>query len=379
MPRKPVIFRIIGNNESGTVRRRLALLLPKLTDDFAVHLIVCGSRDELFDKLAENGVTMHAFPGGNAWDPTAVRRLAKLFKKHKADIVHTHGLDCNIQGMLAARLADVPVRIAQIHTRPTHDQPGTAIGRQAQSVQEMTVLSLCAHCVLTASTQHKDTYSVQNRFLRHKFSVLHNGIDLSDLTAAPDASNAISLEFGLLPEHTVLGYVGKPQADAHIGFALAFMGKLVEERPNYRLLVAGPCGSRELQTLHDQAEAAGCRSQAIFVGWRDNMADFYRACDLLLFASNERRQGMPAVVLEACALGLPVLSRTNKAVAEIAGYYSRIHFMDDEDSPHGAVDAALSLPVDNGETFARHFSIQAMLLRTKKLYDQFLVSKGKLL
>ena len=116
---KPVLFRVTNNLKIGGVQRRLRALLPLLTDRYDVHVVTYKERGVFFDELAQLGVHVHFLPRKGHWDPVAIWKLARLFRRHHADIVHTHSFGRNIFGILAAALARVPVRIGQVHSRDT--------------------------------------------------------------------------------------------------------------------------------------------------------------------------------------------------------------------------------------------------------------------
>ncbi|MBO5572699.1 MAG: glycosyltransferase family 4 protein [Clostridium sp.] len=66
------------------------------------------------------------------------------------------------------------------------------------------------------------------------------------------------------------------------------------------------CGHGELEEeLKQQAKALGIEKKVIFAGYRNDLFDIYRACDICAFPSLQ--EGLPVALLEAMAIGLPVV------------------------------------------------------------------------
>ena len=90
---------------------------------------------------------------------------------------------------------------------------------------------------------------------------------------------------------------------------------LAQTSAQARLLVAGdgPC----LEDLKDLAEKLGIRDQVEFLGWveRESLPGIYADADILALPS--RDEGMPNVVLEAMASGLPVVAASVGGTPEL--------------------------------------------------------------
>jgi glycosyltransferase involved in cell wall biosynthesis len=101
---------------------------------------------------------------------------------------------------------------------------------------------------------------------------------------------------------------------------LLFVGRLAKQKgldvlldalhllPNaaWRLRIVGD--GPERAALENQATHHGMANRVIFHGWaqRDELAELYRGSDVFVFPSND--EGMPNVLLEALACGLPVVA-----------------------------------------------------------------------
>ncbi len=118
------------------------------------------------------------------------------------------------------------------------------------------------------------------------------------------------------PERQVALYVGRAAFEKNIGFLLEMIGIAIRQRPRLMLVIAGE--GPALPALRRQAEALRLEDHVRFVGYlpRDGgLRDCYAAADVFTFASHTETQGL--VLLEAMAIGLPVLAIPALGAAEI--------------------------------------------------------------
>jgi 1,2-diacylglycerol 3-alpha-glucosyltransferase len=113
--------------------------------------------------------------------------------------------------------------------------------------------------------------------------------------------------FGIAPDRPVLVFVGRVAHEKNIDFLLHMVDQLRHQVPDVLLIVAGE-GPAQAHLRH-LAARLGIETNVLFVGYLDRdseLLDCYRAGDLFVFASRTETQGL--VLLEAMALGVPVVS-----------------------------------------------------------------------
>jgi len=361
---KPVLFRVTNNLKVGGVQKRLRALLPLLTEHYEVHVVTYKDRGVFFDELAEHGVHTHFLPRKGHWNPAAIWRLAKLFRKHRAEIVHTHSFGGNIFGILAAALARVPVRIGQVHLSDLHWYGTTAIRRKKQMLEERMVHRLFSHKVLFVSRESLEYFKKHTQLPDKMLAVLHNGLEL------PNNTEAVSrTEMGLPEGRKLVGFVGRIARGKGVGRFLEIARQVslqVPEKYHFVVIGDGEALSRHQAWSHEQ----GLDPHVSFLGERNDIHRCYASLDCLVFCSDPGVEGMPGVVLEACAHGLPILALKTAPLEEIQAYYSRIAFMDGFTPGAKQLEKALALPATNQDSFRDEFSIEAMQTRTLSVYAE---------
>lgn len=359
--RKPVLFRVTNNLKVGGVQRRLRALLPLLTEHYEVHVVTYKDRGVFFDELAAEGVRTHFLPRKGHWDPLAIARLSRLFREHKADIVHTHSFGGNIFGILAAAMARVPVRIGQVHLSELHWYGSTALRRRKQMLEETLVHRLFSHKVLFVSRESRDYFQRHTGLPDSMLQVLHNGLTLPDkVTPAPRE------ELGVPEDRKLVGFVGRLSRGKGVGRFLDMAREACLQAPErFHFVVIGDGdglpGHREWVREH------GLEQDVTFLGERRDIHRCYAALDCLSFCSEPGVEGMPGVALEACAHGLPILASRTAPLEEIRDYYDRIAFMDMRRAAD-QLESAMALPAADPAALWAEFSIEAMRDRTIALY-----------
>jgi len=120
----------------------------------------------------------------------------------------------------------------------------------------------------------------------------------------------------IAPERKVALFVGRAAFEKNIAFLLEMTALARRQRPNLMLVIAGE--GPALPALRRQAAALGIEDHVRFVGYlpRDGaLRDCYAAANVFTFASHTETQGL--VLLEAMAIGLPVLAIPALGAAEI--------------------------------------------------------------
>jgi L-malate glycosyltransferase len=244
-----------------------------------------------------------------------VARLTRLLRTRKVDVVHTHRAKDNVLGSLAATLAGVPHVIRTVHglTEPMHGWP--RVRYAAYEALDKAILWACADRIVAVSRQ---TAGVLGRtgYKRSALTTIHNGIDLARVKPA-QARDDVRRAFGIDADAFVVGTAGRlVPVKGHEYLVLAAL-YLSEQRPDVRVVIAGS-GPREKE-LRGLARALGVEQTCLFVDpaidRRAGIYDLLAALDV--FAMPSLSEGAPMALLEAMALGIPVVASAVGGIPEI--------------------------------------------------------------
>jgi glycosyltransferase involved in cell wall biosynthesis len=135
-----------------------------------------------------------------------------------------------------------------------------------------------------------------------------NGVDVSHFEPTPEITRRTSelrSELGIPSQARVVGFVGRLTCDKGIPeLAEAFL-RLSDEFPNLRLLLLGPFEDEDPLPVETR-RCLQTHRRVICRGLIDDPAPYYPLMDVLVLPSH--REGLPNVVLEAQAAGIPVVA-----------------------------------------------------------------------
>jgi glycosyltransferase involved in cell wall biosynthesis len=226
-----------------------------------------------------------------------VLRTAKLFRRLKPDVVHTHQLATLLYGGAAARLLRVPVVIHTEHGRERYCTrfQTRVLGRIAGSFCDI------FYC-LTAdmANEVKAAAVVTGRKVR----VIQNGIDMSAFTEPVFDGDVVRRSLGVPAEAPLVGTVGRLTEVKRQDVLIRAFAAARQKYPAARLVLVGD--GPLLADLRALAAELGVADAVHFAGYQQHSGPWLKAMDV--FALTSRSEGMPQAVIEASVMGLPVVA-----------------------------------------------------------------------
>jgi glycosyltransferase involved in cell wall biosynthesis len=315
----PVLHVLVSTQPGGGPQHVLAAALGLRARGW--RPIVAGPPDgALFARFREAGLETFAL-GTDRLSPLTVVRLVRLMRRHGVRLVHSHGKGAGFHARLAARITGVPA----IHTlHGIHYERYSRPARTVYLALERT-LSGWTRMVINVSRAQEQEGLALGLFTRAQSAVILNGVDVARLGASAldrwDARAALGLDQGAL----VVGCAARFDEVKRLDVLLRAAAR-VTPPPTVALLGRGPEGGR----LRAIAAELGITARVKLAGEVPEAARLFAALDV--FAAPSRKEGLPLGVIEAMALGLPVLASDIPAHREVLGPAS-------EGLVEGSVDA----------------------------------------
>ncbi|HEY4180274.1 MAG TPA: glycosyltransferase [Kofleriaceae bacterium] len=278
----------------GQERVALDLAIGQLARGHVVTVISLapGPDGALAKEFDDAGIVVDRVPKRGGLDPTLVPRLARALRRHGADVVHTHNPLPLIYGAPAARFAGARV----IHTKH-----GVNPGSRGHRLLRRAAAWL-AHAFVAVS----DTTEQQARLLHdapvHRLRTIPNGIRLDRYAPDALARAAIRAELGL-GDAWVVGTVGRMDANKNQVMLVRAMAPLLAHM-KVRLVIVGDGDARA--DVEAAVAALPDPSRVVLAGRRMDVPRVVQAFDC--FALSSISEGLPLVVPEAMAAGLPVVT-----------------------------------------------------------------------
>ena len=301
-------------------------------------------------------------------DLVFVAKLAGLLRRERPSILHTHGWATLIEGIVAARIAGVPLVV--------HGEHGTLQSRKV-AVQRFAWGK--AAQVLSVSTKLAERMSAMTGFPLERIRTIRNGVDADRFN--PLLRAEARGRFGFSDTDLVIGTVGRLEAVKDQHRFLDAAAEIARRRHPVKFVVAGDGTLR--QELETHAGKLGIAGLVSFLGMRLDVECVMAALDIFVLSS--KSEGLSNTILEAMASGLPVVATDVGGARELL-----------EPGVHGLLvpplnavalaDAIEALTIDEARRLAMgaasrrrattEFSLPAMVRKYEDLYVELFRNKS---
>ncbi|HSW09530.1 MAG TPA: glycosyltransferase [Bacillota bacterium] len=227
-------------------------------------------------------------------DPRAVFGLARILRQWRTQVLHCHMVHANLLGRVTRMASPVPALISTAHSI---NEGG--VWREFGYRLTDRLSDLTTH----VSRAGGDRYLRVRAVSPARLLVIPNAVDLDRYRPDPAIRQALRDRLGLKQRFIWLAVGRLEPAKDYPSLVKAF-AKVGDQHPTSVLLVAGE-GSCRPQVERMVADL-GVTGRIRLLGLRDDVPDLMRAADAYVMSS--AWEGMPLVLLEASASGLPIVA-----------------------------------------------------------------------
>lgn len=344
--------------------------------DVTVSLLALGDRNPpwLLRAAAQCGVPVEVLPMRHAFDWQVIPVLRRLLCKRRVDILHSQSYRSSVSARLAVRVAGAPVRLVCTVHGAYQFKAATIRLRLFFGLDYLT-LRWCDHIIpVSAATGRQIAPYCGGK----PMTVIHNGVRLPDvppMSARSAARRALSI-----PDQAwVVTFVGRLSPEKGVETLVDVARLTLSRTTDIVFLVVGDGAMRaDIEGL-----ARLFADRVFFVGAQQETSAFYQASDLLLLPSP--MEGLPMVLLEAMAYGVPAIASNVGGIPEVISdgrngfltgpgnveeiYQHIIQLRDDEPLRRAMTEQARA-------TVANNFSLARMAGRTYQVYRS-VMSEGR--
>jgi glycosyltransferase involved in cell wall biosynthesis/GNAT superfamily N-acetyltransferase len=263
---------------------------------------VLPGKDHLATDLERAGVPTVCL-GSSARDVRWVLRLVQLVRSADVDVVHVHsplpGAVARLAALSIPRLRR-PAIVTTEHNAWSTFHPLTRwINRTTMHLDD---------AVIAVSSETLESLSPR---IRARALLVHHGIDVRQVAAGRAQRAARRAELGVADDVVVIGTVANFRAQKDHPTLLAAMAEVVDLPVHLVVVGQGPLEVETRRMSHD----LGLDERVTFTGFRSDATEVMAAFDVFVLSSSW--EGLPVAVMEALALGLPVVSTSVGGVAEL--------------------------------------------------------------
>lgn len=353
------VVHLLGSLDRGGAEVRTLQLIRACGEGFTHHIILLSGRvGTLGEEYRAAGAQLTPLRIYSAGFPV---RFIRLLRADGADVVHSNIQYVSGPLLQLARLAGIRTRIA--HFRSDGETEISLLRKVKRELMRRLLLASATHIVGVSPSALEGVVGT-GASVRVPVHVVPNGVDLqllnprrradvrSLLTVEPSSPFIVHVGRADIPTKNRHGAVRYFAAHRRAGGSgvLAFVGRdgssAEEARANRSQLLA-------------LSHQLGVGDAVVFLGERHDVADLLRSADLLLFTST--LEGLPGVIMEARAMGVPVVASDVPGAVYLAERLDGIRVLsvddDSEGTWAGAIRSALGSPPTNESRERSHVQL----------------------
>jgi glycosyltransferase involved in cell wall biosynthesis len=248
-------------------------------------------------------------------DVFAILRLARIIRRVRPQILHTHTAKAGAVGRIAALLAGSarpPIVVHTFHGHVLRGYFGPLRTRAFAALERW--LARSTTCLVAVSPQVRDDLVKLGVAPAEKFVVIRLGIELDErVHTGTNGRDETRRVLGIPANAFTVGWIGRMTAIKRTDDILRAFQRLGERGVDARLCMVGDGPDRD--EVERRAHELGIMRNTLFLGYQEDVARFYSAFDAFVLPS--ANEGTPVTAIEALAAGRPVVATRVGGVPDV--------------------------------------------------------------
>lgn len=260
-------------------------------------------KNALVDELEDCGVATICLGSSGSADPRWLWRLRKLLRAEPVDVVHAHSPLAAVGARLVVRtLRDRPQVVTTEHNVWASHTRATSLAN--------TLTAALDDARFAVSGAVRDSMPPR---IRSTTEVIRYGIDVDAVRSDRDARDRIRQSLAIAPHEIVVGTVANLRPTKAYPDLLETARLVLAEHADVRFVAVGQGPQeQEIRRIHSHL---GLGDRFLLLGYRSDATRVMSGFDVFCLAS--RHEGLPIALMEAIALGLPVVTTDVGGIREL--------------------------------------------------------------
>jgi len=291
-------------------------LKPKGYRTLIVSLESTHQPESLFlQTLGRRGIPATRLSGRGA---VLFLQLMDYVRKHQVEILHTHTYKSDLWGWLVAKATGKKV-MTTVHGWTDSNRKLRLMGKGNRLL-----LKHFDKVVFTSNHLASD--------LKHlapsQIEIIPNGIDLKKRFSQESEGSILEIPFAISTPGERLAVIGRLSPEKGHSFLFEAMAELTGQNPQLKLWVVGE-GSHQ-GSLSNLADRLGIAKRIFFTGYQQEIGKVLSLVDLVV--SPSLQEGCPLALIEAMALGKPIVASDIPGIREMLAGYPKAHLFPPKDT-----------------------------------------------
>lgn len=298
------VLHIINGEHFSGAERVQQLLGKRLPDECVDPYFVCLKEGKFQDHCGLDSKRVLIEPMRSRLDWRSVSRITSLVRSLEVDLLHAHTPRGAMIANVVARKLGIPW-VFHVHSPTARDSTRAMINRINDFVERASLLS-CDHIVTVSKSLRREM--LKRGYSRNRVTCVPNGVPSQEPI---DPFSRIN------DNHWRLGMVALVRPRKGIEVLLEALARVSSCYQNISLDVIGPFETVEYEaSVNKLVDSLRLRKQVRFLGFTKEVPKAMRSLDAMVLPSLFG-EGMPMVVLEALAVGVPVIATKVEGTPEI--------------------------------------------------------------
>jgi len=277
-------------------------------------------------------------------DLAALLQLVRLYRRERPAIVHTHTSKAGFIGRLAARITGIPIVIHQPHGHIFYGYYGARLTSAYVALERLA--ARWSDRIVTLTDAGADEHLAHGIGRREQFATIPSGVPVSELQARAPLPARARARLGLGPAAFVVLGLGRLVHVKGFDLLVEALARIAPHVREARVVIVGDGPERD--RLATRAAELGVADRLMLAGAivePEVLAHYFAAADV--FAAPARNEGMGRALVEAMAVGVPVVGAAVGGIPTVIGDDAAGRIVAPEDVD-GLAAALVDLATDRG-------------------------------
>lgn len=332
---------------------------------YIIDLVIQGTADngKLIELCESQGNKIYKITSYKENFMKSLKELDRLIKKERYDIIHYHVNSLiNIVPIIAAKRNKVQIIV---HSHNSQNNKGGKIGK---------VLHLFHRVLLGKMFDERiacSTLAGDWMFGSREYYIFNNAVDINAYKYNKQSRETIRQQLGIPQETIVFGHVGRFVRAKNHEMLIRCFSEYVKKNENAYLIMVGEGELRK--EIQKKCEQLNIENKTLFTGNISYINQMYSVFDGVVFPSFF--EGLPFVLIEAQAAGLPILAST--CVTEEVNVSGLVTFLplDKEEKWLAEMEKIVSWDTNRSESVKKvqgsKFDIKRNVEDLEKIYGKY--------
>lgn len=342
-------------------QQQAAYLFQEMIERKYETALLCQPGSALHKFCINNKLPHFPLKMKGEYDIIAGYNIAQICKIHQFNILHLHSAHAVSVGIWAKlffkKLKLIAMRRVDFHISKNY----------------LSYLKYSSHLIdkIICISERIEQVLTEDGIPAEKLVVIHSGIDLKKFNKTMPVN--LYKKYNIPQNNIIVGTIAALVGHKDYPTFLYAAKQVIESNPNITFIALG--SGKDERKIKNLAEELNLRERFIFAGFQENAGSFLKGFDIFVLSS--KLEGLGTSILDAMALGIPVIATEAGGIPEIIKN-GKNGLLVPPQNPRDLAEAIVVLANDKnrreqlgnaGKETVKRFDICETIQRTIKLYN----------